>query len=684
MSLSDNEFIFTLSILLLLAGAIAAIVFSRKHKAANIISNCFCIGASALGAVSVIRHLLDGGGIKQVFTFTSNIPLIEISLRYDNLSSYFLLILFVLTFAVSIYSIGYISHYYGKRAVGVFNFLYCSFILSMMMVMLAGNLITFFIAWELMSVTSYFLVVFEHEKSENVKAGTVYIIMTHLGAAFIMAALMIMYALTGESMIIGSNGLFADIPEAFKNLCFIFFILGFGTKAGIIPFHIWLPKAHPAASSNISALMSGFMIKTAIYGILRFTLGCFGVSEVWWGTTILVLGIIAAVLGVAYALMEHNIKRLLAYHSIENIGIIFIGLGIGFLALSKGNSFVAGIAIAAALFHTMNHALFKGGLFLGAGSIQYSTNTKDIEQLGGLIKKMPLTAIFMLCFSLAISAIVPFNGFVSEWLTYQSIFAFLSEGSLGMDLIIILSAAALAFAGALAAVCFVKLFGISFLGLPRSESAKAAKEVPVTMLSGMGILAALCLAFGLFPRLVLKVIAAVTSEIAGLSLLENISNSTIPICSGISIGNNRMSMAALLVVIVVLVVAAIIGVRLTGGKGRSRGFGTWDCGFVEINERMQYTATGFSKPIRIVFRLLYRPYRKLTVKGEIPEYFPDKMEYKVGTVSIFEKYIYDVIIRWLQRFSRRVKYTVQTGSIHMYLSYILVTVIALMLYGRLF
>ncbi len=684
MNLSVTDHLFTLAIIMFFAGACFGLLFCKKHRAANTLSNLFCMAGSAMGTISVVFHLLKGGGPVTVLNSVPGIPNFSLQLKYDNLSAYFLLVLFILTFAVSLYSIGYISHYYGKRNVGIFNFLYCTFILSMMMVMLAGNLLTFFIAWELMSVVSYFLVVFEHERSENVKAGTVYIIMTHLGAALIMIAFMIMNVLTGETSIIGNGAFFTALPEAAKNACFLLLLVGFGTKAGIIPFHIWLPKAHPAASSNISALMSGFMIKTAIYGIVRFIICGFGGIKTWWGMTILILGIVAAVLGVAYALMEHNIKRLLAFHSIENIGIIFIGLGMGMIAYSKEYYPIAAVAIAAALFHTLNHALFKGGLFLGAGAIQYATHTRDIEQLGGLIKKMPVTAVFVLCFSLAISAIVPFNGFVSEWLTYQSIFAFIPKGSLCINMISIIAAAALAFAGALAAVCFVKLFGISFLGLPRSEHAGEAKEVPPTMLGGMGILAALCLVAGLFPKIILNLLDKVLIETAALKIYPNLSGGTVPVFSGLTVSGNKMSMIAILAVILALIAATVPAVRIIGGKADSRKYGTWDCGFVEINERMQYTATGFSKPIRIVFRILFRPSRTLAVKGEHPKYYPDKMEYKVGTVSVFEKYFYDVIIRGLHRFSQRVKLSVQTGSIHMYLSYILVTVLALMLYSRLF
>ena len=319
--------------------------------------------------------------------------------------------------------------------------------------------------------------------------------MTHIATAFLLIGFMTIFSYTKSFDISGSSAL---IPESAKNIIFIAFLIGFGTKAGIIPLHIWLPRAHPAAPSSVSALMSGIMIKTAIYGLIRFCLCFLGVQNTWWGVLILCIGAVSAVLGVLYALMEHDIKRLLAFHSVENIGIILIGLGVCFIAVSQNNALLGGIALSASLLHTLNHTLFKGGLFLGAGSIQYGTHTKNIEELGGLIKKMPVTAFFMLCFSLAISGVVPFNGFISEWLTFQSLFANIVLGQAALNILSIISVAALGMTGALAVACFVKLFGITFLGLPRSEHASHAKEVPKSMNIGMGILAALCFFYRAF------------------------------------------------------------------------------------------------------------------------------------------------------------------------------------------
>jgi NADH:ubiquinone oxidoreductase subunit 5 (subunit L)/multisubunit Na+/H+ antiporter MnhA subunit len=458
------------------------------------------------------------------------------------------------------------------------------------------------------------------------------------------------------------------------------YLIGFATKAGVIPLHVWLPQAHPAAPSNVSALMSGIMIKTAVYGLLRFVLAFLGIQNTWWGVLILCIGIVSTILGVAYALMSNNIKRILAYSSVENIGIILIGLGVSFIAFAQNNIFVGELALVAALFHTFNHTLFKGGLFLGAGAIQYATHTKDIEELGGLIKKMPVTALFVLCFSLAISAIVPFNGFVGEWLTYQSLFANIVPGQAGVNILSILAVAALGLAGAMAAACFVKFFGIAFLGLSRSEHALNAKEVPITMNIGMGILAALCFAVGSFPLLILKLMDKVVFSLVGSSILEQLRGGFVIAYYSLNISGGSISPAVLLIALAGVIVLALVIIRIIGGKYIERTYGTWDCGFEALNSRMQYSSTGFSKPIKIVFRILFRPARKTVVTGDFP-YHPESIEYTTTSEPIFEKYIYNPFYERIRKFSKRTSFKVQTGSIHNYLIYIFMTVLILMIYN---
>lgn len=666
------------SILLFMSAAFAALILLKWHKICNIVSNILCITASIFGLTAAVMHLLNGGERIVAFAFNSAIPIISFDITLDRLSAFFILALCVLVLCVSLYSIGYVSHYYGKRSVGLFNFLYSTFILSMFFVMTAGNAVFFFIAWEVMAVLSYYLVVFESEHVEKQKAGTLYVIMTHVGTAFLMIAFMLMYSYTKSFDLFGDS---TAIPATTRNVMFILFLIGFGVKAGVIPVHIWLPRAHPAAPGNVSALMSGIMIKTAIYGLLRFVLVYLGVENTWWGVTILIIGMTSAVLGVAYAFVENNIKKLLAYSSIENIGIIFMGLGVAFIAFSRDNNAVGALALAASLFHTFNHTLFKGGLFLGAGSIHFSTHTINMEQLGGLIKKMPVTAVFMLGGALSISAIVPFNGFASEWLTLQSLFSSIVPGQAALNITAILSVAALAIAGALAAACFVKLFGISFLGVGRTEHANHAKEVPVVMNIGMGLLIVLCLILGLFPMLFLKLTDNLVLELAGQSIIGQLKGPFLIANYTAQTSGNAISPLMIVAALVVLILATLLVLRLVGGKYIERKYGTWDCGFEALNARMQYSATGFAKPVEIVFRMLFRPSRGLKVEGD-HHYHPETMEYTTSMESVFEKYIYKPILEFTKSISKRVKFTVQTGSVHMYLIYIFITVLALMLYNR--
>ncbi|KLU67347.1 hydrogenase-4 component B [Desulfosporosinus acididurans] len=676
--------LFLMSVLLYVLGAAASALiyfFKKPYKTSmtgSVMVNAVCIVASGLGgAASAAKILLAVNSLKLI-NLSSTIPFISLEMNLDNLSAYFVLALSVLVFCVSLYSIGYLSHYNGKRNIGLFNLLYTLFILAMIGVLTSANTVCFYIFWEAMSLLSYFLVVFESEKEENTKAGTVYIVMTHIATALLLIGFIIIYSYT-KSFALSANT--AAIPGMAKNIVFILFLIGFGTKAGIIPLHIWLPHAHPAAPSNVSALMSGIMIKTAIYGLVRFVLCYLGVQNTWWGVVILILGILSAVLGVAYTSMEHNVKRLLAFCSVENIGIILIGLGVSFIAFALHHQIIGSLALTAALLHTFNHTLFKGGLFLGAGAIQYATHTKNIEDLGGLIKTMPLTALFFLCFSLAISAIVPFNGFISEWLTYQSLFASILPGHIGLNFLAVLAAAALALTGAMAAAAFVKLFGISFLGLPRSEQAAKAQDVPATMMIGMGILAALCLGIGLFPLTMIKLLDKVVFSVGGGSISGQLRGGFLLAYYPLTISVNSISPLTFMLALGVIILLAFIVIRIVGGKYIERRYGTWDCGFEALNSRTQYSATGFSKPIKIVFRALFRPIRKTIVEGD-SQYHPEAIIYSTTVTSIFEDYLYEPVYRALLRFSRRTKFRVQTGSIHNYLFYIFALVLLLMLYNR--
>lgn len=411
-----NTYLFFGLIIAYLVGAVLAVIFNKHDRLCSYASFLSASVASLSGVIFSISVLL---GDTFIFSRGGSSPIIY-GFFVDRLSAFFILVISITSFAVSIYSMGYVKEYFGKKNIGYLGFLYNLFILSMIFVVSSNNAIMFLVVWELMSILSYLLVVFEHEKPETRKAGFIYILMTHIGTGFIIISFLILA---------GSSGSFsfetfrsAALPSYLKDIVFLSALVGFGTKAGIVPLHIWLPYAHPAAPSNVSALMSGVMIKTAIYMLIRVIFDFLGASSAWWGILLLFLASASAILGVMYALVEHDLKRLLAFHSVENIGIILIGVGVSMVFMSTGHPDLAAFGLIAGLYHTMNHAIFKSLLFMGAGSLIYSTHTRNIEELGGLMKRMPWTGMFFLIGSISISALPPFNGFVSEWLTCRRSF----------------------------------------------------------------------------------------------------------------------------------------------------------------------------------------------------------------------------------------------------------------------
>ncbi|MEK6527939.1 MAG: hydrogenase 4 subunit B [Nitrospirota bacterium] len=661
----NTETYLLMGLLFFLSGAVVSMLPLPKVKNYSYI-------LSTLGSLSFAVLSLYMLFITPVDLFSLPLSFIfKFNFSGDAISGFFVLTISILAFAVSVYSIGYTRDLDNK---GLMGFLFNIFILSMYAVVLSGNIITFLISWETMSIVSYFLVTFDRDE-KSAKAGLIYAVMTHIGTAFLIVLFMILYRYTGDMGFSGIKGLSSRIPEHMKDLVFIFSIIGFGTKAGIIPFHTWLPKAHPAAPSNISSLMSGVMIKTGIYGFVRISMDIMGQGPEWWGIAIIVIGAISSILGVMYALMEHDLKRLLAYHSVENIGIILLGIGASMVFRSNGMFALSSLALIAGLYHTLNHATFKGLLFLGAGSVMHATHTKNMEDMGGLIKSMPYTGLFFLIGSVSICALPPFNGFVSEWLTYQSLLLGFKSTSITAKIISPLGGAALALTGALAAACFVKAFGISFLGMPRSHHAENVKESSLSMIIGMGILALLCLLFGIFPGIVLTIIQPVSFMLTGSHGMAYKG-----IFIGISETLSTLSPAAILITMIVMSISTLIFILTVGGKRKIIYGDSWDCGIPALTSRMQYTATAFTKPIRMIFKRIYLPKRELKVSYLVKPFFVKSIEYRGGITPFFEKYIYDPVTDFIHSLAEKVK-ILQSGSLHLYLAYILITLILLLLFG---
>ncbi len=450
----NSSNIFFLSLLLWIAGAVGALVLSKNDRLANWWGNSFAILGSCAGLLFSLSVLILGSTFS--FNIGTTLPLLSLSFSVDKLSAFFIFVISLIALLASVYALGYVKHYYKQYNIGALGFFYNIFLAGMVMVVSAHNALFFLVVWEIMSLASYFLVIYENKEKENVQAGSLYFIMTHVGTAFIMLAFLLLYRSTGSLDFGVIKETIGHSSPLVANAVFVLALVGFGTKAGIIPFHIWLPNAHPAAPSHVSALMSGVMIKTGIYMFIRMFMDILPDAPLWWGIVILILGAISSLLGVLYALTEYDIKRLLAYSSIENIGIILLGLGSSLVFWSLDMKPLAVLSLVAALFHTLNHAIFKALLFLGAGSVISQTHTRNMEEYGGLIKYMPETALFFLAGSMAISALPPLNGFFSEWMTFQSLFSGIMASNISVRWVFMLAAGSLAFTGGLAAMCFVR------------------------------------------------------------------------------------------------------------------------------------------------------------------------------------------------------------------------------------
>jgi len=597
------------------------------------------------------------------------VPLGGLELTLDPLGGFFLALIGFTAMPASIYAMGSSP---GERRD---RFAYLVFVLSMCLVPLAANTMTFAITWELMSLASYFLVLHDRESKASIHAGWVYAVMTHAGLACLLAGMLLLGAWTGSPRFEDWRAAAPALSGTARNAAFALLALGFAGKAGVIPLHVWLPLAHPAAPSHVSALMSGVMIKLGVYGLLRVSLDWLGVGPAWWGVAILVAGAASSVIGVLYALVEHDLKRLLAFHSIENIGIILLGLGSAVLYHGAGLSAPALLGLAAALYHTINHAAFKALLFLGAGAVVHATATRNMEEMGGLIKRMPWTAACFLVGSAAIAALPPLNGFVSEWLTFVVLFQSRHLDAVGLNLVFILGIASLALTGGLAMACFVKAFGITFLALPRSEGAARAREVPVPMRLAMVALATACVALGLGPTLVIPALGAVAASVLGTAPPATVGDWLTLRVSG---GYASLSTLAIAIALAVSLLVPLVALPLVRASRRTRDYETWGCGRIVQTARMEYTATAFAYPFKRVFDFFYRPTKHLDIEFH-PEsrFFVERIEYENPARSIFDDWLYRPALDVLRAGARAAR-TLQSGSANLYLAYILAALLLML------
>jgi hydrogenase-4 component B len=580
----------------LLGLAVLAIVLSRSKAATAVIYGA-TLAVSAIALIGSMRSLLDDPANVTALTLPVGLPWLGAHFRLDALASFFLIVVNLGGAAASLYGLGYGHHEATPHRVLPF---FPAFLAGMNLVVLADDAFSYLLCWEFMSLASWALVMAHHREAGNAKAGYIYLVMASFGT---LALLLAFGLLAGPA---GDYG-FAAIRAAQHTpyvaaSVLILILLGAGSKAGLVPLHVWLPLAHPAAPSHVSALMSGVMTKVAIYGFIRVVFDLLGPPA--WSASVIVLflGGITAVMGILYAMMEKDLKRLLAYSTIENIGIIFVSLGLALAFQANGLKLAAALAFTAALFHVLNHSFFKSLLFFGAGAVLTSTGERDMDKLGGLIHRMPLTSFVFLVGCVAISALPPFNGFVSEWLIFQAVLQSPELPQWALKIMVPAVGALLALAAALAAACFVKAFGVTFLGRPRSPAAENAEEVDRYSLLAMFILAAFCLLAGILPGLVIDALSPITLAIldSRMPIQDNE-----PWLSIVPIAASRSSYNGLLVMVFITLSAssAVLVIHRFASRALRRA-PAWGCGFSEPTPAAQYSGVSFAQPIRRVFGTL--------------------------------------------------------------------------------
>lgn len=657
---------FLAAIVISLLGATFSIL-ARHHENASKVIGCI------FGAVAAVCGIASGWLAitqpAQLVSFTTPLWFANLSFLFNPLSGLMIAVISILALAAQIYGLNYFDEYKDGHGLGSAGFFMNLFVAAMLCVIAADNAFWFLVFFELMSLTSYFLVIIEQKKS-SVKGGFMYMVMAHLGFFLIMISFFTMYGITGSFEF--SSFRATEFSPAIASLVFMFCFIGFGCKAGMIPFHSWLPMAHPEAPSNVSALMSGGMIKIGIFGMIKVGVDLLQSCPVqlWWGIVVLLMGAISSVLGVVYALNEHDIKRLLAYHSVENIGIILLGVGIGFIGMALNSAVLAVIGFVAALYHLFNHAMFKGLLFLGAGSVLHATGTRNMNILGGLAKRMPTTSICFLIGSLAISAVPPLNGFVSEWYTYQSMITAIFTGNPVVEFASAFSIVALAITGALAVACFVKAYGVTFLSTPRSKSAADAHEVGGAMRFSMILLAAICIIAGICAPWVAPIFANISTSL--------VASPAIPVVAGGASVNPVLSSIMSTPVITIMVIGGVAIAAIIGAIANKGGYGVrkdpWDCGY-KPDATMPVIATTFASEVRMFLGPLYNMRDALSSgKQRIISMYQGVVRGSSVVETWGDKYIIDTIARFVEWLSQKVQ-VLESGDFRRYIIYIVVALI---------
>jgi hydrogenase-4 component B len=696
-------------------GILSALVTPERHNSVllaiigSAASAILCAAAGA--ALASGQTLAVQAGISPLGTV--------IRLGVDPLSALFLLVAGVVFLATSVFSAGYLHRYLGEYSLRAFSVLYFALLASIVAVFVTRDVLSFLVSWELMSIGSYLLVNFEHQREENIRAGYLMLAMGEAGALAATVALLLLANAAGSLGFDMMRTAAGHVGAGMRWAVFLLSLFGFGVKAGLVPVNSWLPRAHPVAPANVSALLSAVILNLGIYGIMRVNMDLLPVQFVGSGVVTLLVGAISAFVGILYAITSNDAKAMLAHSSIENMGIITTGLGAGFVFTATAHPTLAAIAFVAALYHLINHSIYKALLFLGAGTVDAHARTRDLDRLGGLIHPMPWTALFFLVGSLSIAAMYPFSGFASEWLTFQALLRSVVLSSYALKTVFAFCGVALALTAALAATCFVKAFAMSFLGMPRSKAAEEAREAAPSMLAPMGALALLCVLLGVLPTFVIPVVSGALEPLGGASATEALippffarSGQSQPLPAafvadfhdlGAQIGGQvvparglvvlhrggtenpvvfAMSTSYGIVVLVLLLGAAVLIVRWVTAKRKVTRQEQWDGGLRRLLPEMTYTATGFSNPVRVIFDAILRPRTVEDTQETVAQHFRVAIVRSREDKHLVDKWVLDVLAAGAARAAGLLA-RIHHGQVNAYVAYVLGTLVAFLVLAAL-
>jgi hydrogenase-4 component B len=681
-------------------GALLAVLVPRPR--AVILLTSACAGLAAIAALMVGLAALAGNPPPDL-SFPSPLPFGPLLIHPDTLSAFFLVVIGLVSAPVALYSIGYLQAFVGHRDLRLFGALLNLLLLSLIVIVVAADGVLLLMAWEAMAWLSYLLVNYEHQDPQVTRAGYRMLMVSELGTIGIISALLLLFGPTGHLDFAALRAGAAARTPAVRNVVFLAALFGFGAKAGLLPLQLWLPEAHPAAPSNVSSLLSAVIVKLGIYGIARFTLDLLGVGPGWWGLVVVELGVLTAITGILYALLQADLKRVLAYSSIENVGLIFVGLGMAMLFRSWALPALGAIAAIAAFYHVLNHAVYKGLLFLGAGAVDRATGTRRLDHLGGLVHRMPWTAFLFLIGALAIAGVPPLNGYISEWMTLETLLRTSAIPDTPTRIAVTVGGPLLALTAGLAITAFVRAFGIAFVGIPRSVEAAAAREASRSMRLAMGALALICFGLGALPTFVLSVLDRVTTPLLGTSVINEIvpplfTNHPGPYAPLAAIGgrlfrglpvNGLVVIASptldtitaptyLLLVEALFVGLVLVGLRLLRPFGRQRAGSVWAGGIPTFTPRMQYSALAYSNPLRLIFNAVYRSRGLFQAQSPAARHFIGQIDYAQEVPDPFERELYTPLQRAVHGTNRLTR-SIQSGSVNQYVTYIFAIVLVVLL-----